>query len=223
MAKIKKFLRRYTDLPGLIYLLKKRCITLVDPASWDDTNDSHFFTLYRQKENFASVLALCFTQESETYHHWRVFADGASGVCISFHRKELLDAAKKQPGLRARSVRYLKLKEIGAEPLETWELPFIKRYPFEPESEFRLLYATTPKKLETLDIPIPLSCIDRVTLSPWLHKALSPHLKRMLRDIPGCLQLDIARSTLISNEEWKEAGEVATLRPTRRTPKNRPR
>src|SRR5579863_223188 len=146
MAKIKKFLRRYTDLPGLIYLLKKRCITLVDPASWDDTNDSHFLTLYRQKENFASVLALCFTQESETYHHWRVFADGASGVCISFHRKELLEAAKKQPGLRARSVRYLKLKEIGAEPLETWELPFIKRYPFEPESEFRLLYATTPKK-----------------------------------------------------------------------------
>ncbi len=215
---MRKILRRYTDLPGLIYLLRNRCITLVDPQSWDDTNDSYYLTLFREKEKLASVLALCFTQASETYHHWRVFANGASGACVSFHRKELLAAVKKQSGLRARDVRYLKLKEMGAAMLKTRDLPFLKRYPFEQENEFRLLYATNTKKVETLDIPIPLSCIDRVTLSPWLHKTLSRHIKLMLKSIPQCKDLDIARSTLIGNEEWKQAGEAATpSSPKRRT------
>lgn len=89
---LKKFLRRYTDLPGLIYLLQGRCITLVDPLTWDDQNDSYFLRLYKEHRKLACVLALCFTRSTETYHHWRVFAGGSSGVCISFHRGELLGA-----------------------------------------------------------------------------------------------------------------------------------
>src|SRR5713226_2636906 len=99
MTVLKKFLRRYTDLPGLVYLLRKQCITLVDPQSWDDTNDSYYLTLYREKQQLASVLALCFTQVTDTYHHWRVFAAGASGVCISFRRKELLGAVNEYRGV----------------------------------------------------------------------------------------------------------------------------
>jgi hypothetical protein len=34
------YLRRYTDIPALVYLLAERKITLVDPQSWDDANDS---------------------------------------------------------------------------------------------------------------------------------------------------------------------------------------
>ena len=55
---------------------------------------SHYLALYREKQRLASVLALCFTQVTETYHHWRVFANGASGIAISFHRKQLLDAIR---------------------------------------------------------------------------------------------------------------------------------
>ena len=72
----KEFLRRYTDVPALIYFLRERKITLLDPQSWDDSNDSHYLTLYREKNRLRSVLALCFTQTSETYHHWRVFSGG---------------------------------------------------------------------------------------------------------------------------------------------------
>jgi hypothetical protein len=59
-----KFLRRYTNL------LKEQKITLLDPESWEDKNDSHFMSLYRKKKSLKSVLALCFTQASETFHHW---------------------------------------------------------------------------------------------------------------------------------------------------------
>jgi hypothetical protein len=56
------YLRRYTDLTALIYLLRKRKLTLLDPSSWDDSNDSHYLTLYKEKRKLKSVLALCFMQ-----------------------------------------------------------------------------------------------------------------------------------------------------------------
>ena len=77
------YLRRYTDLTALIYLLHKRKITLLDPASWDDKNDSHYLTQYKEKRKLKSVLALCLMQSDERYHHWSVFTPGPSGVCIA--------------------------------------------------------------------------------------------------------------------------------------------
>ncbi len=204
-----KYLRRYTDIPALIYLLCERKLSLLDPQSWDDSNDSHYLTLYREKKQLKSVLALCFSQANETYHHWRVFAGGASGVCIRFKRSKLLRATRKQPGLRIGRVDYLKLDEIRNKKLTIESLPFLKRFPFEHEDEFRMIYESKSEAMEKLDIPIPLSAIDRVTLSPWIHEDLSRHLKQILHSIEGCSGLKIVRSTLIGNVEWKNLGEDA--------------
>jgi hypothetical protein len=87
-------LSRYTDLPALLYLLDKKKITLLDPKSWDDSNDSYYLSQYKEKKKLKSVLALCFSQTAETYHHWRVFSSGPSGVCIVFDREQLLGALK---------------------------------------------------------------------------------------------------------------------------------
>jgi hypothetical protein len=81
--------------------------------------------------------------------------------------------------------------------------------PFEDENEFRVIYESKKKEVPKLDIAIPLSCIDKVTLSPWLPRDLSDRVKPMLRSISGCGALDVRRSTLISNEEWKTLGESA--------------
>ena len=188
-------------------MLREQRITLLDPQSWDDKNDSHYLRLYREKKSLNTVLALCFAQASETYHHWRVFAPGSSGVCISFKRKELFKALKAEhPELRMRAVEYLTLNKIRRRTLATEELPFLKRYPFLDEEEFRVVYESTKTKSK-LDIPIPLSCIYKITLSPWLPNALSDGVKTMLRGIPGCGGLKIRRSTLISNDEWKKLGD----------------
>jgi hypothetical protein len=204
-----EFLRRYTNIPALIHLLAAQKITLLDPVSWDDKNDSHFLSLYREKKSLTSVLALCFTQTTETYHHWRVFADGSSGVCITFDKAELLAAMKKHPGVTARAVRYLKLPDIRRRRLKVGELPFLKRFPYEDEREFRIIYESSSVKASFLDIDIPLGCIRRITLSPWIPAVLTTDLKSIIRKIDGCARVKLARSTLIGNEQWKDLGEGA--------------
>jgi hypothetical protein len=204
-----KFLRRYVDLPALIYLLSERKITFLDPQSWDDSNDAYYLGLYQKKKNLKCVLAVCFTQTTETYHHWRVFAGGSSGVCIRFIRPDLINAVKNRPGLKAKSVRYLTLPEIRDMRMKTRELPFLKRYPFEQEKEFRIIYESRSKILGNLDVAIPLSCIHRITVSPWMHYSLFRHVKRTIRSIKGCNTLEVVRSTLIGNQQWKKLGERA--------------
>jgi len=193
-------------------MLTEKRLTLLDPETWDDKNDSHFLRVYREKKRIASVLALCFTQNTETYHHWKVFSSGSSGVCITFERSQLLLAIRKQVGIRSGEVKYLKISELRRTPPAVSRLPFLKRYPYEQENEFRIIYQSRKKKVSSVDVEISLTCIDRITLSPWLHPALTPHVKKMLWKIKGCNELDIVRSTLISNEEWKTFGDSARSR-----------
>jgi hypothetical protein len=204
-AKI-KVLRRYTSIPSLVYLLTTRQITLLDPSSWDDKNDSQYLVLYREKKQLTRVLTLCFTEAAETYHHWRVFAGGSAGVCIRFKRDQLLDAIRKEVPIRAKRVEYLSLGRMRAATPRVDDLPFLKRSPYRPENEFRIIYESSLPCPATRDIPIPLSVIQRITLSPWLSPTLSSHVKRLLKSINGCANIEIVRSTLISNEEWRKHG-----------------
>lgn len=203
------WLRRYTNIPSLLHILHERKITLLDPETWDDKNDSHYLSIYQRRKSLKSLLALCFSQAPETYHHWHVFADGSGGVCIKFDRDKLIGALEKQSGVTMKDVTYLTLKEVRKKKLQVDELPFIKRYPYEDECEFRVIYESKKEKRKALSIPVPLGCIDRVTLSPWMPKALTKHVKETLWSIDGCKNLDIVRSSLIGNEQWKNYGDGA--------------
>src|SRR5689334_16765793 len=88
-------LRRYTDIPAAVHMLKQKALTFLDPRSWDDKNDSYYLRKYRVKRDVAAVLAICFTRTDETYHHWRVFAHGASGMCVRFNRERLVEAVRR--------------------------------------------------------------------------------------------------------------------------------
>lgn len=202
-----EFLRRYTDIPALTYLLTKKKITLLDPKFWDDSNDSHYLSLYKQKNKLKSLLALCFTEADETYHHWRVFAGGTGGVCICFDRTVLLDAFVKHPGIRFDKVRYTTLLDLRGKKPMSKDLPFIKRYAFQPEDEFRVIYESKIEEHLKIDITIPLTSITRITLSPWAHKSLATPMKALLKSIEGCEDLEIVRSTMVDNREWKNIGQ----------------
>lgn len=93
-------------------MLRKRKLTLLDPSTWVDSNDSYYLTLYKEKRKLKSVLALWFTKTDERYHYWRVFAPGPSGVCIRFTRSGLEVAAAKQEGVQMKRVDYLTLEDL---------------------------------------------------------------------------------------------------------------
>src|SRR5450432_3105251 len=118
--------RRYTDIPSLLYLLHSKSITLLDPSSWDDTNDSYFLLKYKEKKNLKTVLALCLTQTDETYHHWRVFSGSASGACIVFDKMALLNALAAVDGVLTGPVNYQRVRDVRQREvaLTIDELPF---------------------------------------------------------------------------------------------------
>lgn len=214
-AKPPTYLRRYTDLPALLHMLASSQITLLDPKSWDDLNDAYYLSHYKERKQLKSVLALCFSQVPETYHHWHVFSKGPAGVCIVFDGAALLDALKEQPGVSTRTVEYLTLNEAKKHQLILQKLPFLKRTGFKPEGEFRIVFESKTEDRTDLNISIKLSCLRRVLLSPWLHENLSKSTIKSIRSIEGCKKLKVSRSTLISNEQWKSfARDTTNPRPS---------
>jgi len=110
-------LLRHSDLPPLLHLLKTKKLTLLSPKSWDDRNDSYYIEVYRKKMELKSVLALCFTEASETYHHWRVFSPGSSGICLVFDKTILLSTLNGNSGIRSGKVIYKKIRSFEPQGL----------------------------------------------------------------------------------------------------------
>ncbi|MDF0729310.1 hypothetical protein P0Y43_01045 [Pseudomonas entomophila] len=198
------FLRRYTELPFLIDYLQTRELVLLDPATWDDRNDAYYIEQYARLKGYQRTYALCLAEASETYHHWRVFSHGSSGVCVEFHQERLLAAVLKVEGLRAEKVRYGKMADLSARAPQQDELPFIKRHAFGDEKEFRLFHCSVEAGPPVMRVSVPLNCISRITLSPWLPASVADHVKTTLKAIPGCSKLRIYRSTLVENQRWKK-------------------
>jgi hypothetical protein len=204
-----EFLRRYTDLPALLNLLANKRLTLLDPKTWDDRNDSYFMALYKERKQLQSLLALCFSQTAETYHHWRVFSNGPAGVCLLFDRPALLQTVTQQPGVICREMEYLTLRDAKLRAMAVADLPFVKRVGFRPEKELRVIYESRSEAHASLEVPLDLSCIRGVSLSPWMHPSLSQSTAAAIRAIDGCARLRVSRSTLISNDQWKALGQNA--------------
>ena len=198
-------LNRFTSLPVLLDMLSKRCVTLLNPRSWEDRNDSFYIEQYRAKKKLESVLALCFTTTPEKFHHWKIFSDGSSGVRVEFDKNLLLKAFSKIAGLRCGYVHYKLIKQLKSDMPNVMDWPFLKRKPFSDEVEYRIIFQSKTEARETMEIPFDLPFIRRITLSPWLAKPVSESVKHVIKSIDGCQQLKVSRSTLIENSAWRAA------------------
>lgn len=197
-------LRRYTSLGSLIHILQTKQITLLNPATWDDKNDAYFMSEFKRLKNAKTLLALCFAESDETYHHWRVFSNGPDGVCIEFEKDALLDNLRAQPNVSARLVDYELIANLRKKDIKIDQLPFLKRRPYIDECEHRIIYVDTVDSLEFKNLDIELGWIKRVTLSPWMSLALRASVAKTLHSISSdCRKLSIVRSTLIGNSEWQ--------------------
>ena len=204
------FVRRYTNLAGVIHILVSRKITLLNPDNWDDGNDRYFMEKYSLATGAKSVSALCFSQSSETYHHWRVFAPGSDGVCIDFKKSELQSTFASDPEVKAQSVRYEKIDALSISGVPASDLPFVKRLPYKDENEWRVVNTSMVRPRDYPDYDIKLAWINNVYLSPWMPKPLVVSVKKTLRGIPGCSKLNVFQTTLLDNQKWKRVADKSS-------------
>ena len=195
-------LRRYTDLSATMHILSEKLITLLPPKTWDDKNDKNLMLAYQRHKNYKSVLALCFAQAAETYHHWKVFAPGKDGICIVFEKRRLL-AELHDTGVHHDSVEYYTLRKLREQEPPIERVPFSRRAAYQDEKEFRLLYCSADEELQSRDFPMPVVAIDRILINPWLAQPLVDTVKQMIKSIPGCSELEVLQSTVIDGPAWK--------------------
>ncbi|CDT85981.1 conserved hypothetical protein [Vibrio coralliirubri] len=201
-------LRRYTELPFVIDYLQTKQLVLLDPSTWDDKNDSYFIKQYAKEKNALSTAALCLTECHETYHHWSIFSNGTSGVCIEFNKEKFNNNIVGIENLKAKRVDYKAINILKTCPPTVDDLPFLKRYAFNAENEFRLFWESEEPNHSIFKVSMPLSAIERIILSPWLPPSVAEHVKCTLKSISGCSDIRIHRSTLVENEDWKKLSHI---------------
>ena len=168
MSKAKPFLK-YTNIPSLLDTLLNKRIFLLDPNLWEDTNDSYYISVYKQREKLKTVLAICFAETYETFHHWKVFSGNISGVCIEYYKDKLLSNFQDHENIIMGTVENKKIKNLESDKqsnnIDNCKLPFYKRYPYRDENEFRIVYKNTSEELDAKSFPIDLQCIKQILLS----------------------------------------------------------
>lgn len=201
-------IRRYTSIASVIDTLRRKQLALLNPESWDDRNDRHFMELYRQHRGVNGLYGLCAAQSSETYHHWRVFGGAADGACLEIKRPSLEKVLSKDPRVRFGNVEYKLITEVDKmRKDDRGRLPFLKRKPYEPECEYRIIAETSEPQAPALSVPIELPWINRVYLNPWLPRPLFESIKETIREIPGCRSMKVIQTTMLENSSWKAAGD----------------
>lgn len=202
----KNTLKRYTSLSVAIDMLVEKRITLLNPSSWQDQNDIAFLEAYRIKRQIPAVYATCFTQAPETFHHWSVFANGNEGVRININKSKLLAGLRGKACYSWSDVEYKTFEELeNLENLNVYDLPFLKRYAFSDEDEFRIVYDCSAADEICHDIELQPSWITSITLSPWLHPSLIDATKTAIKKLPGCDKILVKRTNIRNSDRWRDA------------------
>jgi len=195
------FLKRYTDLPSALAVLRNRELTLLSPTTWDDANDRGALAHYAEQRGLKTLLGLCFSQAIETYHHWKIFSPGAAGVCIYYFKGKLLEAVPKK-GFAHRLVGYKSPTQLLGSYACLADMPFTKAEAYRDEIEYRIIYSSEMESVRYKSIPIDLGVIRSIVLSPWMAPALFEATKETLLSIDGCADIPITQSPVVLNEAW---------------------
>ena len=187
-------------------------MTLRDPRQWDDRNDSYYLEKYKEYKGLETLLALCFAEASETFHHWRVFSSGVNGVCIELDKHHIVEEFKKkckEDGIAPihGCIKYVRIGELKNNPPGADDLPFRKWFPYRDEREYRIVCASKKSLPEDWGFKIDLDCIDNISLSPWMPATIERTLISNLQSISDRKDLCISRSRMIDFHDWKAVAD----------------
>jgi len=193
---------RYTTLPVLLDMIERQSITLLLPDSWGDRNDREVMREYKGRCNLSCLLAICFSTGDETIHHWSAFAPGSAGCRVDFHLPIIIAAIANQNGFRHGKVDYRKINKLRDCDLSDKKRPFIKRWPYRIEKEYRIIFESSnpgDSILKEMNVPIPKDSIRSITFSQDMPESVFESTKKQLGPK---LKIRISQSTLFENKIW---------------------
>jgi hypothetical protein len=203
MTESAKVFRRYTELGSLLDMLQHQAITLLPMSSWDDKNDKLMMKTYAESMKLKTLLALCLTSRGETYHHWKVFTEKSNGVCIHF-KQNGFNKAMHHANVKVRKMQYLKLDKLNPQDHRLQDLPFLKRFGYGDEGEYRAVYESKDSEDELKRVDIDLNIIERITLNPWMPTDIFETVRSIIKKLHMSAQFDVTHSSLIDNRRWRE-------------------
>jgi hypothetical protein len=189
-------LNRFTSLPFLIDMITRQKLVLLNPATWEDYNDRATMEAYKHKLKAASIYALCLSY-GETIHHWNAFASGTSGCCIEFSREKLFGKLNNA-GIGHGKAEYLSMNNLSM--LKPELSPYLKRLPYKPEKEYRIVLTSNEEQQSAYEIPIDLNIIRKITITNKIPRPVFESLKTVLKSLG--FKGKIYQSTLYSNNTW---------------------
>ena len=194
-------LNRYTTLPVLLDMLKRRRLVFLEPDSWEDKNDSAIMAEYRRRKRVKRLFALCFSYGDETVHQWKAFADGTSGCCIEFDMNRMRAMLQSHPDIRHGPVVYRRIRDVDDQSIKTKDIPFTKRWPYRCEEEYRLIWEGDSDEAFH-EIELDLRMIRKITISQRMPKQVYETIKEYLKEAFADPDKRINRSTLYENKIW---------------------
>jgi hypothetical protein len=174
---------------------------MLDPASWEDKNDSLIVEEYRLRKGVSKVFALCFSGGDETIHHWKTYSDGISGCLIEFDGLQLIKSINAVQGIRFGPVKYRTLREVEKNKIEEDQIPFTKRWQYRCEEEWRIIWeGDTDAQFQR--IPIDLKMINKITINQRMPDQVYDTIRDHLKSSFPNPEKKIYRSTLFENQRW---------------------
>jgi hypothetical protein len=197
-----RLISRYTTLPFVLDIIERKRIVLLPPDSWADRSDALVLQKYKNSMGYTCLLALCLAKGSDTIHHWNTFANGPAGCRVIFKEEPLLNAVKKIKGVRTGDVEYIKIKDFARHSKCTTTWPFIKRWPYHCEEEFRMIYESTnardSKKME-LEISIEFEYIHSI----MINQSVPPKVFKSIKEfIISKSNIHVGLSRIHENPAW---------------------
>ena len=211
-----KTIHKYTKLQYLIDFIKTGKFALTDPLSWEDKNDVRFLEFFQNKKQLERMSASCFTRTAETFHHWKIYAEQnkGPGVRISFDKKRFVECLNED--FLYKEIKYIRIN--GENYLSGYvvdDLPFIKRYPYRDEREYRDISPKPIFQKRLHKVNIDVSVISGIRISPWMERneavRVKEDLNSKLQEKWHKIKNRIFQSTMLKNDKWIELGQNIIL------------
>jgi hypothetical protein len=208
-------------------MLWRRNLALDSPQLWRnlpalDKNDRGSMEAYQQRTG-RMVYVLCLTTGNETNLYWDSLGGGAD-CRIEFMGRKLVKSLSAGPGIRSGRVVYKKIPEletaIKQNTLNTDDIPFVKRWPYREEKEYRIIWEGTKTKNPppVKEFDISLTSIASITISDTIPETLFNSIKEIIKAAGQAARTEdlprISQVTVHGNNRWLDCFKTS--------PKSRP-